>query len=329
MSTTSEIRLARVTRKAALWFVAFLALLAVGVELVGLDGAWLAMTRLSTTVVVTVLGLSLLNYALRGLRWQFLCRRVGIEVPLGSNLLYYIAGFAFTITPGKIGEVVRLWFLKRGHGYGYDRTAGVMVLDRLSDAWPLLALSLLGVADVAGHGWSLALIAAILIVGTVVMLHPSWLRRGLKLVYARLWRAPRLFARLLRVSRVLGRFGAAGALTPPMLYGTAGWLCEIVGAWLVLDTLGAPLPLTTVAFVFAFGMLVGALPLFPGGIGGAEGTMIALLVLLDTPLATAVAATAIIRAATLGFAVVIGFAILPAAVTFSRRITPTPATVPS
>jgi uncharacterized protein (TIRG00374 family) len=67
----------------------------------------------------------------------------------------------------------------------------------------------------------------------------------------------------------------------------------------------------TVAFIFGFSMLVGALPLFPGGIGGAEGTMIGLFALMGVPLGTAIAATAVIRMLTLGFAVVLGFLALP------------------
>jgi glycosyltransferase 2 family protein len=61
-------------------------------------------------------------------------------------------------------------------------------------------------------------------------------------------------------------------------------------------------------------MLVGGLPLFPGGVGGAEATMIALLLLLDVDAGTAVTATAVIRLATLGFALVLGFLALPFAI---------------
>ena len=306
------------TRRALLWSAGFMLLLLLALQLVGVDQAEAALARLSWPLIAAVVTLSLGNYALRMLRWQFLCRHVGVEVPLGRNALYYVAGFAFTITPGKIGEVVRLWFLRRGHGYGYDRTAGLMVLDRLTDAWPLLLLALLGVVQFASQGLSLVLAAAVLGLGTVVMLHPSWIRTAIKLAYGRVRRAPRLFARLVRASRVLARFASPSALTPPLALGIVGWLCEIVGAWLILDALGAPVPLTAAAFVFGFGMLVGAVPVFPGGVGGAEGTMVALLVLLAVPLPTAIAATALIRLATLGLAVVLGFAALPFADLASR-----------
>ena len=263
-------RLGRLARRAALWSLGFVLLLGLTLRVVDLEAALAALARLSLPLLALVLALSLANYLLRCLRWQYLCRHIGVEVPLAVNALYYVAGFAFTITPGKIGEVVRLWFLKRRHGYGYARTAGLLILDRLTDAWPLLLLALLGAAPFAGQGPSLVLIGLIMIAGSVVMLHPSWLRRMIKLAYARFRRAPRVFGRLLHAARMLGRFASPASLTPPMLLGLAGWLAEIVGAWLVLEALGAPLPLTTVAFVFGFAMLVGSLPIFPGGLGGAE-----------------------------------------------------------
>lgn len=52
-------------------------------------------------------------------------------------------------------------------------------------------------------------------------------------------------------------------------------------------------------------MLAGALSFMPGGIGGAEGVMVALL-MTQAPAADAVAATVLIRLTTLWFAVAIG-----------------------
>jgi uncharacterized protein (TIRG00374 family) len=311
-------RLARAVRRAVAWSLVFVAALVLALRWIGPDEAWAALQGVGLPVVTGVLGLSLVNYALRSLRWQLLCRHVAVAVPLPRNVLYYVAGFAFTITPGKLGEVVRLWFLERGHGYRYERTFGVMVLDRLTDAWPLLLLALFGVADVAGRAGTLAAMAAMLAVGTIVLLHPAWLAGLVRLVYGRVRRGPRLFARFSRASRMLARFASPGVLTLAMLLGVFGWLAEIAGAWLILDALGVALPLTTIAFVFGFGMLVGGLPLFPGGLGGAEVTIAGLLVLLGVPLPVAVAATALIRLVTLGFAVVLGFLALPLAIAASR-----------
>jgi uncharacterized membrane protein YbhN (UPF0104 family) len=305
--------------RAALWSLAFLLLLVALIRLVDVDATLVALGGVTWPLVGLLIALSLANYALRGLRWHYCCRHLDVEVGFLENGAYYIAGFAFTITPGKIGEAVRLWFLKRRYGYGYSRTAGVMIIDRLTDAWPLLLLSLLGVAEFAGQGWSLLLVGGLLAAGSVFLLHPIWLRATIKAIYGWVRLAPALFARSLRVSRMLARFAHPGLLGLFMVLGLVGWFCEILGTWLILDALGAPIALTAAAFVFGFGSLVGSLPIFPGGLGGAEATMIGLLVLLDVPLPTAVAATALVRLFTLGLAVVVGFALLPLAEALSRR----------
>lgn len=327
-SPTSHTPLGRLARRAALWTLLFLVLLFVLVRLVDIEAMRAVLGRLTLPLLAFVIGLSLMNYVLRALRWHYCCRHLRIDVPLGENSAYYVAGFAFTITPGKIGEAVRLWFLKRRYGYGYARTAGLMVIDRLTDAWPLLLLSLLGAAEFAGHGASLLIVGLVLVAGTVFLLHPVWLRLTIKAVYARLRVAPRLFARLLRVSRMLARFASPGLMSLFLVIGLIGWFGEILAMWLILDALGSPIGLTTAAFVFGFASLVGSMPLFPGGIGGAEATMIGLLLLLDVPLPTAVAATALIRLATLGLAVVVGFAALPLAEFLSRPQTHRPMVSP-
>jgi uncharacterized protein (TIRG00374 family) len=53
-------------------------------------------------------------------------------------------------------------------------------------------------------------------------------------------------------------------------------------------------------------MLAGALSFMPGGLGGSEAAMVLLLRMLRVPLSIAVAATLLIRAATLWFAVLLG-----------------------
>jgi hypothetical protein len=76
--------------------------------------------------------LSIVNYIARALRWALFQRRLGIRLAAGRTLLYYVAGFAMLISPGRIGEALRLWFLQHGHGYRYDRTTAMLIGDRLA-----------------------------------------------------------------------------------------------------------------------------------------------------------------------------------------------------
>lgn len=66
-----------------------------------------ALVQLGISGCVLVLGLSAANYVLRFLRWQYYLGKLGRVVPTGRHLAYYLAGFAFTVSPGKAGEAVR------------------------------------------------------------------------------------------------------------------------------------------------------------------------------------------------------------------------------
>src|SRR5687768_2647295 len=99
MTTPPSFDLGRATKLGAFWAFAFAALLAAGVAWFGLGEALERLSRLGPGIVLLALGLSLANYLLRAIRWQVLCRAMGVQVPFRRNSLHYVAGFAFTITP--------------------------------------------------------------------------------------------------------------------------------------------------------------------------------------------------------------------------------------
>ncbi len=77
--------------------------------------------------------------------------------------------------------------------------------------------------------------------------------------------------------------------------------------------MGADIGLAKAVAIFIFSALAGGLTGAPGGVGGAEAAMIALLALDGVPLDVSVAATAIIRLTTLWFAILIGMILFPLA----------------
>ncbi|MCB2135130.1 MAG: flippase-like domain-containing protein, partial [Rhodobacteraceae bacterium] len=85
-----------------------------------------------------------------------------------------------------------------------------------------------------------------------------------------------------------------------------GWMGSDIGLWKAIS-------------IFVFSTLAGGLTGAPGGVGGAEAAMIALLAMDGIPLETSVPATAIIRVTTLWFAIALGAAIFPFAERQSKR----------
>ena len=77
----------------------------------GMGEVWSAIKSLGWSGWLLILGLSLFNYLLRFVRWDYYLRQLGYSVPKMANLAIYLAGFGFTTTPGKVGEAVRTVYL--------------------------------------------------------------------------------------------------------------------------------------------------------------------------------------------------------------------------
>src|SRR5580698_4462665 len=75
---------------------------------------------------------SLLNYAFRIVRWQRYLARLGHSLPLGFTGLTYVAGFAFTVSPGKVGEMARARYYSR-FGISVAHVGAAFFVERLMD----------------------------------------------------------------------------------------------------------------------------------------------------------------------------------------------------
>lgn len=317
----------RSVRRAELWAAVGLGGFLLALVLLGwwrgVDDLVAELRRIDVLTFAGLLGLSLFNYLMRALRWHLFARQQRILLPFGRQALYYVAGFALTVTPGKLGEILRLWLLRRGHGYPYERTGSLLVADRLGDGLAMLAVSLVGITAFAQHRVKLVVVGGAILAGLVVLLRPQLSAAMLGLAYGMVGRGSRLFVRLRKLSRETSALLGSRAFVASLFLGILGWLAEATALWWLLATLGSPIGFTAACFAFAFSMLVGAAVMLPGGLGGTEAGMVVLLLGLGVPTEAAIAATAVIRVTTLWFAVGLGFGTLPFALR-SVRATPAP-----
>lgn len=274
---------------------------------------------LPVTLVAALLGLSLVNYLVRAWRWLVLSRFLRFEVPPLRNVLYYLAGYALTATPGKAGEAVRLWFLKAGHEVPYARSMAIMLADRALDMWAVLILVLVCFADFSSHLWQGIAVVAVIVAVSVPIVFPRLLTPllglGLRLAPTRrrLWVKAR---RALHSMAELSQWRTYGVTLVPSV---AGWAAEGLALYLLLRFFGAEVSVLNAIFVFSFSMIVGAGSMLPGGLGSTEVTAVLLLKALGVDLDAAVASTALVRVTTFWFAVGIGVCLLPVAIRAATR----------
>lgn len=274
--------------------------------------------RISPGVVLGCLGLSLANYGTRALRWHLYTRGLRLGVSLPRDTLYYIAGFSMTLTPGKIGEALRLWFLRRGHGHSYERTLALVAADRIADAGALVIIALVGIALLQASVAAIAPMAAITLIAVFLAVRPRYLAAIVGWGYGVVRRKPRLFGRLRIAVKQLARLGSPWRLLAALLLSLAGWFAEAMQVWWVVHACGGTIDIWGAAVAFAVSMVVGSATMLPGGLGGTEIGMVALLTQRGVSWEIAVTTTALVRVTTLWFSVGLGMGCLPLAM---RRVT--------
>ena len=283
---------------------------AIGYLAFSIWGGWHEVVEALVTVGISgtliALALSLVNYLVRFVRWQKYLRILGHRVYWPESLRIYIAGFGLTIIPGKAGEAIRSVFLKN-HGVSYPESLAVFFSDQLSNLISIMLLVSVGLWAYP-QAQPVIVILGGMILGVLLFLQQSkWLQAVDALAQRKLPAKP---AHLISSSIEIVLHSKRCFSLPMLLYGIAmglvAWGAEGVAFYYIMHVLGSDMTLQTALFIYAFSMLVGAISFLPGGLGGTEATMVALLILNNIAQPQAVAATVLIRLATLWFAVALG-----------------------
>jgi uncharacterized membrane protein YbhN (UPF0104 family) len=268
-------------------------------------------------LAIPIIGLTLLNYALRFVKWQIYLGRIGVRgIPLLESALTFLSAFSMSVTPGKVGEIIKAVYVRRLTGTPVSRVAAIIAAERLTDGLAMLGLAAIGLTQFS-YGRPLLAVAALLGIGVIVLLRRPAL---LNWLVGLLGRLPIIGPVVFRLTHHVEHFiDASNALYAPrlvvgsVLLGMLSWFAECLALFLVLAGLGQEATwhlLLVATFILSVSSVFGALSFLPGGLGIAEASITAMLILLITdPEFTrgdAAAATILIRFATLWFSVLLG-----------------------
>jgi uncharacterized protein (TIRG00374 family) len=256
-----------------------------------------------------ILGLTLFNYCGRFLKWQYYLKRLSITLSWRKSLLIFISGLSMAITPGKVGELLKSYLLKRSTGEPVSRTSPIIMSERLTDGIAMIALSSTGLF-LYRYGWELLAVLLVCVVGGVLVIQ----NRRLSLALLAFGERLPVISRAAQWLRAFYESSYTLLQWRPLLLaisiGTVSWAGECVALYFVFAGLGLGFGLELFVksmFIMGVSSLIGSASGLPGGLGTADGSMIGLIRLLLTPSATiGGAATLLIRLCTLWFGIALG-----------------------
>jgi len=268
-----------------------------------------ALSTFSYTILPLVFFCALINYLLRFLRWEYYLHVLGIRVPRSESFGVFVSSLSMSVTPGKMGELIKSYFLKSLRAVPISRSVPVVFAERITDFLDLLIISIIGAYSI-GYEKKIIIVVALVFIAVIGIIAS----RPLSIRIIRTSEKIPFIAK--RIKPIEAAYESSRTilsgkvLAISTFIGLLGWFTECMGFIFVLEGLDIHLKFLSASFIYAFSIVVGAITLLPGGLGVTETSLAGLLILAKIPKNSAVAATLIVRAATLWFAVIIGAGML-------------------
>ncbi|QEK13254.1 flippase-like domain-containing protein [Crassaminicella thermophila] len=252
-----------------------------------------------------ILLLAPLNYFFRYIKWTYYLNLINVKINKKDNLFIFLSGLCMTITPGKLGELLKSYLLKEKANVPISSTAPLVMGERLTDGISMLILASIG-SLAYNYGRKILIFVLLgMLLFIIVVQSP-------KIMYSVL--------RFLNRIPFLRRFGPAIKnfydnayiilKLKPLLFaisiGVVSWFFEGLVIYLTGKALEANISLLASVFTVSFSSIVGAISMMPGGLFATEGSIMGLLLMMGLNKDMAVATTIITRFSTLWLGVCIG-----------------------
>ena len=256
-----------------------------------------------------VLTFSLGNYIIRFFKWQYYLKLLGIKIRPFRSFLIFFASFIMSVTPGKMGEVLKSFLLKEETGTPVSVSAPIVLAERITDFLSIVILCLAG-AIVFDYGTGIILATGLAFVILTILLSSKTICHKLISVLCKIRFIEKHSEKIYSAYDSIYVLIKLKPLFIVVLISTAAWFLECLGFYTVLNVFSGvsniDVSILKATFIYGFSTLIGAIAMLPGGLGVTEASLTGLLVFLKIPKDISVASTIIIRVATLWFAVILG-----------------------
>ncbi|MFO0758989.1 MAG: lysylphosphatidylglycerol synthase transmembrane domain-containing protein [Byssovorax sp.] len=238
-------------------------------------GAILA--ALATASFGPIAAATLLNFAnihLKVIRWQVLLRARGIHYGTRRAWSAFLTSvYVGMLTPGRVGDVLRIQYLRHDLGVSYAEGLASIVMDRLCDLYVLSVFVAFGVIRyspvIAG---SLAFLTwgclAGIVLGPLLLLIPGVAEVLMTRVYRKLSGDARAEGLARFLDAVRANVGRSLFLTLPLT--AAAFLVNYVQGYVIGHAMGIDLGFVDAMCLLAVASMLGLLPVSVSGLGVRE-----------------------------------------------------------
>lgn len=251
------------------------------------------------------IGILIVTIGLKTVRWHFFLRRVTTQIPLKQSILYYLAGYAFILSPGRAGEIIRSPFIKRDYGISISKTAPIVLVERFYDMLAITLIIGIGLIFSDFNKTIIVLpigfvIAMCLIIRNRTACSKTLIKISKIKIFSK-WipNVDESFEVIFSLMKT--RFFLTG-----MIVSIVNCILEATAVYLLILGLGENINFVNLVVLFHTTGFAANASLIPGGLGVLEGGLIGLLVLYKIKYEIALSVTILFRLLSTGMFSVIG-----------------------
>ncbi len=252
-----------------------------------------------------LLFLSLLNYFARFLKWDYYLNILHIKVKKIDSFAVFMSGLIMSVTPGKMGEVLKSYLIKEISNTPISKTAPIIFVERITDSISLMFIALIG-AYVFDYGRIIVLVVSISLFFLVLVLS----NKKIAMPILKFFEKSKFLKKHLVIIHSAYESSYQMLRPLPLIYmillSLVSWSFECWGYHIILTNFGIDVGFLWASFSYAFAIILGAISMLPGGLGATEGSLTFLLIKAGYSKDLAVASTFIVRVVTLWFAIFVG-----------------------
>lgn len=239
------------------------------------------------------------------LRWHILLKNSNINLPFKENIKINLAGYALSVTPGKVGELIKAYFMKTNFGIPQKNTLPLVVMEQFYTLLGLVCVGLFGVWYFDFGFYILGITISILIFILAIIFSSTLFQKIVKIsskipFLSKYTKEISQSYEIIRQSTKKPIFFKATSLS--VLF----WFIESILVYFVILSFGISFELLKITSMYTASIILGAISFLPLGIGVVEGSLAGFFILqkIDVPIALILVIT--IRIFTRWYAVSVG-----------------------
>lgn len=264
-----------------------------------------AFTHFEWILLPVLLLLSLLNYFVRFIKWDYYCSLINVKVKKADSLSIFMSGLIMSITPGKIGELLKVYLLREVTKDPISKTAPIIFAERITDFLSLLLIAIIG-AYTFDYGKGLTLGVTVFFILVIIIISNKKLSIFFLNQLEKIGFIKKYILNLHKAYESSYQLLRPAPIIKMTLVSLISWGFECLGYHLILLNFGFNFGFFWASFSYAFATIAGAVSMLPGGLGVTEGSLTIMLVKMGVTNDIAVTTTLLVRIVTLWFAVFVG-----------------------